>query len=688
MNQVEIPLKLTGIGAIKKELRDLKGQIANATDPEQMTQLAQRAGELADQLKDANEQVAIFNSGSRFEAASNAFGMIKQDLMSLDFEGAAQKAKIFQTAMAGISGKDISGAFKGLISMVKTLGQTFVRFGIMLLTNPIFLLVTVITAIVAAVVIFLNKIGILKKVLEVLMMPINALIEGFKMLTDWMGLTNHAGQKAAEDEKKRNEDRLKQMEKLREEQKRNFEAEQNEFDRKIKLMAAEGKSTEELSKQKIQASIDYQKQLVAEQQSIVDNQWRVEDMLRRNGLMRLAGNKLTELTEEANNNLYQSQQNLLNAENDLAVAEAESAKKAKENAKKKADAYKEYAKLRLEIARQIQDLEASQLKDETERALLENQYKYARLIEDTKKNAKLTQDEKTKLTKLYGQIQLEEDKKIQDKAKQQLKDHNQEMIDLLDERLKAQKEKQKEDRERFFESQAQAASLVVELQKTSYQKEQDALTDQLNQRLALVKGNAHQEAIVRAEYAKQSTLLEIAEAEKRRDAILNLATTTNEGLNQLGQIFINDQKKLEQFQKATALIQIGIDTAKAISSLVAAAQANPFNGVSAGAAGIAQFASGIVQILTNMAKAKQLLTNPTSTPNAGGGGLAGGGAATATAQATPAVNLFGQGNQLNQVGAPTSVEANQNITVQAVVSETDVTSTQTKIDKIKKNAEL
>lgn len=116
MNQVEIPLKLTGIGAIKKELRDLKGQIANATDPEQMTKLAQRAGELADQLKDANEQVAIFNSGSRFEAASNAFGMIKQDLMSLDFEGAAQKAKIFQTAMAGISGKDITGAFKGLIS--------------------------------------------------------------------------------------------------------------------------------------------------------------------------------------------------------------------------------------------------------------------------------------------------------------------------------------------------------------------------------------------------------------------------------------------------------------------------------------------------------------------------------------------------------------------------------------------
>ena len=60
MNQVEIPLKLTGIGAIKKELRDLKGQIANATDPEQMTKLAQRAGELSDKLKDCYLFVCVF----------------------------------------------------------------------------------------------------------------------------------------------------------------------------------------------------------------------------------------------------------------------------------------------------------------------------------------------------------------------------------------------------------------------------------------------------------------------------------------------------------------------------------------------------------------------------------------------------------------------------------------------------
>ena len=672
MNQVEIPLKLTGIGAIKKELRDLKGQIANATDPEQMTKLAQRAGELADQLKDANEQVAIFNSGSRFEAASNAFGMIKQDLMSLDFEGAAQKAKIFQTAMAGISSKDITGAFKGLISTVTTLGQTFVRFGVMLLTNPIFLLVAVIGAIVAGVVIFLNKMGILKKAFEVLMIPVNAAIQGFKDMTDWLGLTDHAGEEAAENEKKRRQQQQKQHEqRIAElEKEYNFQSFLNDSQKvwsdnelqntqnQIDLAEAQGKNTEALQIKKLKKA----KEVANKEIEIA-----TDNMIK---LMAIDAEK----AKAAELELAKKIQAEKDAANAILVLQAK--------------INEEYKKNRLDAARSIKDLELELVKDATERELRQNKVKYDRLIADLKTNEKLTADERKKLKDFYLKLQEEEDKKIQKKAKDELLKNAEEQAKVLQEIDNAKLEKKKEANAKELQRQTDALTLVDGLNKTQYEKELLALQTQLAERLALVKGNAEQEAKVRADYAKQSRLLEIAEAEKRREAILSLATTTNEGLNQLGQLFINDQKKLEQFQKATALVQIGIDTAKAISSLVAAAQANPFNGVSAGAAGIAQFATGIVQILTNMAKAKQLLTNPTSSPNAGGGGLSGGGSATATAQATPAVNLFGQGNQLNQVGAPTSVETNQNITVQAVVSETDVTTTQTKIDKIKKNAEL
>lgn len=63
-------------------------------------------------------------------------------------------------------------------------------------------------------------------------------------------------------------------------------------------------------------------------------------------------------------------------------------------------------------------------------------------------------------------------------------------------------------------------------------------------------------------------------------------------------------------QKAQALIQVGIDTASAISSLVKMSQANPANAVTGGIAGGLQFASGLLQITANMAKAVNILKAP------------------------------------------------------------------------------
>lgn len=546
----------------------------------------------------------------------------------------------------------------------------------MLLTNPIFLLVAVIGAIVAGVVIFLNKIGLLGKAFDLLMIPVNAAIQGFKDMTDWLGLTDHAGEEAAKNEQARleklqaaYEQKTNDQREYQENLKKTYEIGKTFAESEITLLESQGKSTIALRKEQALLEVQNAKKLVQQKQE-------VENLL--------GVNKEAEKLLGIDKKLSGSNQELVQAQTALNLAQANYNKILKESNEDQ----KEYAKNRLDAARLIKDLELELVKDATERELRQNKVKYDRLIADLKTNEKLTADERKKLKDFYLKLQEEEDKKIQKKAKDEQLKNATELANGLNDILEQNKKKKEEDFIAETRRQAEAYTLIQSLTKTQYDKDKEALQIQLAERLALVKGNAEQEAKVRADYAKQSRLLEIAEAEKRREAILSLATTTNEGLNQLGQLFINDQKKLEQFQKATALVQIGIDTAKAISSLVAAAQANPFNGVSAGAAGIAQFASGIVQILTNMAKAKQLLTNPTSSPNAGGGGLSGGGSATATAQATPAVNLFGQGNQLNQVGAPTSVETNQNITVQAVVSETDVTTTQTKIDKIKKNAEL
>jgi hypothetical protein len=213
MNEVEIPLKITGIGAIKAELRELKGAIADATDPEQIAQLSARAGELKDQISDANDAVNVFASGSKFEQVSNSIGGIKDSLMSLDFEEAQQKAQVFSNVMGKLNPGDLAKGFKGFMGTLSTVGGAFVKLGMTILANPIFLLVAVITAIVVAIGVFLKKIGVLDAIFKALMIPIDAVIQGFKDLTDWMGLTDNAAEENAEvvkETSKIKEDALKQ----------------------------------------------------------------------------------------------------------------------------------------------------------------------------------------------------------------------------------------------------------------------------------------------------------------------------------------------------------------------------------------------------------------------------------------------------------------------------------------------
>jgi hypothetical protein len=198
MNEVVIPLKIQGIAQMKAELRELKGSIASATDPAQMAALAQQAGVLSDKIKDANDAVAVFASGSKFEQVSNGLGGIKDSLMSLDFEEAAEKSKTFATALGGINKTDITKSMKGMVDMTKTLSGAFLKLGMTILMNPIFLIVAAVVAIIAVVALVLKSFGVLDDVIKALMMPINALIAGFKALTDWLGLTAYAAEENAE----------------------------------------------------------------------------------------------------------------------------------------------------------------------------------------------------------------------------------------------------------------------------------------------------------------------------------------------------------------------------------------------------------------------------------------------------------------------------------------------------------
>jgi len=228
---------------------------------------------------------------------------------------------------------------------------------------------------------------------------------------------------------------------------------------------------------------------------------------------------------------------------------------------------------------------------------------------------------------------------------------------------------------------------------TEDQLKLQALQEKYDQEYKLAEGNAALQLALsqklkddQVKIANDEAISKIESAQKERDARLQLAADIATGLQTLGSAFIKDQKKLEKFNKGMALVQIGIDTGKAISSLVSASQSNPLNAPTGGIAGAVQFATGIIQIATNIAKAKQILTSGGS-PSGGGGGGGGGSTANVAQQVPQAAQLFGSANAGGTMSAGGTTNESS-MTVTAVVSETQVTNVQNKINKINKNAEL
>jgi hypothetical protein len=91
---------------------------------------------------------------------------------------------------------------------------------------------------------------------------------------------------------------------------------------------------------------------------------------------------------------------------------------------------------------------------------------------------------------------------------------------------------------------------------------------------------------------------------------------------------------------------------------------------------------GAIQLATIAAQKYQGESGPAA-PSIGAGGGGGGGGAT-----EPALALFGRNSEANTTQQGQSVEANQSITVNAIVSETEITATQGKVAKMQKSAEL
>ena len=671
---IEIPIKLGGLQQLKKEIREIKGELASATDPEQMQQLAQRAGELNDRLKDANEQVAVFSTGSKFESTSNALGLMGSQIRDLDFDGASNSAKLFATSLKSISPQEIGTQMKGLISIVGTMAKAFVSFGATLLTNPIFIIGAIIAGIVAIIVALMSKLGILKPVLNAIGKffgaigdAIDLVVQSIKDFLDWLGLTSFAEEEAAEAS-------IQAQEKRADAYKDASDKRITAIDQEIRMAQLEGKSTYklELEKQRLIKATAYAYAKAYQmriQNMVASGDYDAEEVAK---LKEKLKEQRTLMTTSNNEIQYIKKKHVVDVQKTEDEAHKKSVDAGKEANEKKIKAQQDYAKNRAEVAKLIEDANLAIMQDGEAKEIATIKLKYKRAIEETKNNEKYLASEKAIIIKQLETQQTSELLNIE-KAKQEKLDAL--TIEQRDKEIEAEKE---------FQTRLQEQETAIANSKLSAQ-EQEILNVQNKYAKLLEEAKKYGEdtKVIEdqigqetAEIQKKYALKKIEDAKNERDAKIQFASDINSGLSQLGNIFINDQKKLEKFQKATALVQIATDTAKAISSLVANSQANALNAVTGGGAGIAQYASGIVQILTNVAKAKAILSGAGSASASGGGGTSA--SASSASVATPSINMFGQGNNANNLTGQ-SMQSNQQITVQAVVSETEITATQNKM---------
>jgi len=750
-NEVEIPLKLSGVESIKAELKSLRQSIIEVGGEQAMLEFAKRAAELSLELEKANEQIEEMGDSGAIENVSKSFNKMKDDIKAIDFSGANKSVdnftkatnnaaqsmdkgatfaqrygdelqplttrlgeaedRLYELALAGEktsqeyqdlletvsryrkvqietdqvvdgaaqtmaqklggslggvtsafelaqgaagafgasgeaieksllkvqSASAIAQGFQGIkeaVPSIKALTASFKGLGATILANPIFLIAAVVAAIVVGIGIFLNKIGVLGKVLDTLMIPINALIDGFKELTDWLGLTSYAAEENARTMEKSNEKAFKSSEKR-------TQKISQQYDLEIAKASAAGKDTTKLEKAKSKAISDAaSKRLqMARAEYAKLKKLNDEDSIERRKKLRERISSENQIISDG----YQERKLLeIQAQAEAAQAAKEAQKEANEKAKERAAKYKEGANAIQKEIDAANKLVVDSTKTQSQKEIDDIKAKYAALIAEAKKYKKdITALESAQSLEINNVRKAEaaETETIQTKSAASIIST---MVSTRTKQLQVQGE----------------ANMASFQEQQKYNEAVMAAEESLAQaRLGAAKGLI-------------SGLTELAGENKK---LANALFLVDKALA-IGEIIVNTQKEISGYYanplwsalpdgglalKTAATAGAKIRAATSIGTIVASSISKFMNG---GGASV-------------------------STPTGGGGG----GTPTVDNSAVPSFvpgNLFGQGNAANNVSQSQGVETNQTITVQAVVSETEMTGVQNKVSKIIQNSVL
>lgn len=716
----EIEIKSPSIREMKREIKDLKDEFAQATDPEQMQRLADEISKVENNLAKTNIQIELMShNGGALGQMKVQMSAIGKSIKQLDFDRANSQIK----QLSQIS-------FKGIISSVKQLGQVFINLGRALLTNPIFLLAAVVIGVIVALKKLMDRLGVTQKIFDALgkavewvkdavvnlmkwfdkMMDNKFVRIGMALLTGGMSEIGRAINKATlnviEQEKAYENLRIEQ-DKLNQ----SNNALITEQQRKIELMEAEGANIEDIRDAQIELA---ETELEATRNNILLQAELIElaiasgkskDEIKELGD---ALDLLNEKEEQLAHNLKVINAKINRERTDEAKKTDEEDAKNKEKARKeeekaRKDAYDKWLKSeekriqdqikfnedRLNAARQIEDVKLELMEDGIDKELELNRIKYKRLIEDTLSNENLSNDEKAKLIELFKEQQKINDEKLKQ--------------DNLDETIRSE-----------YEKEARIKKLKLDLKKEQADDEietaKQLAEDQFNLDLEALKYKLDQELMTEEEYDLEKQILEAKHLkvmtdldneateikkkneeelaklreEKQQNALNNIATGINAVNGMMSALFQNEinmaegnEKKQEEIrkrqfkaEKALNLVNAAIATALAILK----GAPNPVAMALAGATGAASIATIVSQKYTGS-------NSSVSTPDVS--------SISSNAQRNvPNINFTGTGTNRSEVVASPNINNNVDVQTQVVISEYEITSTQNKVKQLKDNATI
>jgi len=679
------------MGEMEDRLYELA--LAGKQNTQEFRDLTSEAVLFRQTIIDVDRQVDLFaeNRGA-FGPIATQFSTIGDKLSQMDFEGAAQEAAQFKTMISSLSGATVLKGFKDLVSTIGQVGKAFLSVGKALLSNPLFLLAAIIAAVVIAIVTLKDKIKIIGDVFDLLMKPIDALIQGLKDLSDWLGFTSFAADEAATKQIASNDAKAK-----------SYSDTSNKIidslDKEIRMARINGEDTVQLEIEK-QKSINYYANLKAK--ALEDSIATTKEQLTRASkdekeeLQKRLDELKSKLKEEVTIRSNSSFEIRAIKAADKAADDAQTEKddtaalaKAKATNDKRIQLQKEYNKLRLDTARSLKDLELSELEDGLEKDLAINEEKYRRQLEDLKV---------TGVAKLEAINLFNEQKRIAD---------NNALIKSNAELAALDKERQDREDEQY-----------LLLQETTLSKEELEifnLTKSYDDKFLLAEGN--KELTIALEEQQKADLAEINDKyrdeeaakekeaaketadnhKKLQDAKIDAVKNTLSTIGNLAILFAGksekQQKRAFEIQKAANIASATMDTYKAATGAYASLSAIPVVGPALGAiAAGAAIAAGLVNV-KNIASQKfsgggsaPTSSTPDTVPNT----ISGDTGRSDNSSSSPSFNLFGKPGDNNNVGGTNAANGNQNsnITVTAIVSETEMTATQNKINKIENSAVL